>query len=677
MCFLFAFLGLFLGLWYGFLESVSSYLFLSFLNAVLLLFSLRKKRWRIFLPCLCAGVLISLIPQKSSDWSGERTLLVYKTGDNYCLARDLLHRYYVSYSSHPFEAGDLIKISGSVKELRLTTYEARFDFGRYLNSWGVYSELSIKRGSASFLLRFPIRLKAYADWCLRDFDEDSKAMILACLFNRKDYSNELLSQASSLNLIYLLSSGGIVAGTLLRGFEKALSWKMKESKAKIIVLFASLVLLLLSPYKIGLYRLFFSKLFTLLNTKWKWGLKGYERTSILGTAFLLLNYHLAYQSGFALGFGAALLAYFSSSIVNKVNVKYRFLPHFALFHLFLFPVEASGNGGFHFLSALFSYLLLPFALFYEVLGLLSLLCLPLGKLALPITHLLRGLLEGLGKLDLALPLAPFPECFPFLYYLCFFSCLFFLELGKRRETKLISFALFSSLALSYLPLRNLFTQEIYFVNVGQGDCIIIRDGLKTVMLDTGGVTSFDLAKETLIPFLRQERIYKIDCLIASHDDFDHIGAKDSLMSNYKVLDYKEGKESFPLKVGRLTFENLNTYSWAEENDSSLVLQLSFMGKWWVLAGDASVETERRILQDRQEISCDVLKVGHHGSDTSTSEEWLKALSPAEAIVSCGAKNRYGHPSQEVVERLERHGTKVRRTDEEGTIRYARFSLPPL
>ncbi len=245
----------------------------------------------------------------------------------------------------------------------------------------------------------------------------------------------------------------------------------------------------------------------------------------------------------------------------------------------------------------------------------------------------------------------------------------------RKKTKHISLALFGGIALSYLPGANLFSEGVYFLNVGQGDCIIIRDGLTAVMLDTGGVLSFDMAEEVLIPFLRKERIYKIDCLIASHNDFDHIGAKESLMENYKVLDFKSGADSFPLRVGDLYFENANVYSWSEENDSSLVLSLSFMGKSWVFAGDASIATEKKILEDNPDLPCDVLKVGHHGSDTSSSEEWLDALNPKEAIISCGAKNKYGHPHEEVINRLKERDITIRRTDLEGTIRYARFSLP--
>ena len=233
------------------------------------------------------------------------------------------------------------------------------------------------------------------------------------------------------------------------------------------------------------------------------------------------------------------------------------------------------------------------------------------------------------------------------------------------------------LAASYSPLLPCFSQEVSFINVGQGDSILIRDGANAVLLDTGGSLSFDMAEETLIPYLRKKRIYKLNALIASHGDFDHIGAKDSLMKNFEVLSFYSDPSSFPLDVGSLHFENLNVYPWGEENQSSLVLSLSFLGKTFLFTGDATKEVERRILQDHSDLSCDVLKVGHHGSDTSTCEEWLDALKPKEAVISVGYGNKYGHPSPDVVGRLEERGIRIRRTDREGTVSYTRWAFPTI
>ena len=98
-----------------------------------------------------------------------------------------------------------------------------------------------------------------------------------------------------------------------------------------------------------------------------------------------------------------------------------------------------------------------------------------------------------------------------------------------------------------------------------------------------------------------------------------------------------------------------------------------MGNYsFLFTGDAGVNRERDILEEYDLESIDFLKVGHHGSKTSTCDEFIKYLSPKEAIISCGGKNKYGHPHKEIIERLKKYNVKIRRTDEEGTICY--FSL---
>ena len=191
------------------------------------------------------------------------------------------------------------------------------------------------------------------------------------------------------------------------------------------------------------------------------------------------------------------------------------------------------------------------------------------------------------------------------------------------------------------------------------------------MIDTGGNKSFDMAEETLIPFMNKKKITHLDALILTHDDFDHSGAKDSLCQNFTVKNVLTEANQFPYKVGDLCFTNLNTFDFTEENDKSLVLSLDFIHKKFLFMGDASVKTEEKILETYN-VDCDILKVGHHGSNTSTSDKFLKAASPNEAVISVGAKNSYKHPSHEIIDRLKKYNVKIRRTDEEGTICY--FSL---
>jgi competence protein ComEC len=186
-----------------------------------------------------------------------------------------------------------------------------------------------------------------------------------------------------------------------------------------------------------------------------------------------------------------------------------------------------------------------------------------------------------------------------------------------------------------------------------------------------------MAEEVLIPYLRKKRIYHLDYLIASHGDYDHIGAKDSLLKNFSVGKFIDSTESFPLTFGNVTLTNYNHYKASDENEKSLVLGMDFMDKKWLFMGDAPMEIEEEIIKDYPTLDCDILKAGHHGSKTSSSLDFLKTVTPDTAIISVGYKNHYGHPDKEVIARLESLNIEIRRTDVEGTITYQKFVMPKL
>ena len=185
----------------------------------------------------------------------------------------------------------------------------------------------------------------------------------------------------------------------------------------------------------------------------------------------------------------------------------------------------------------------------------------------------------------------------------------------------------------------------------------------------------DVANESLIPYLKKKRIYQIDMVIITHYDYDHSGALEELKKNYHVKNVYDDGYYFPVTLGDITFTNYNYYaSSSDENENSLVISFRTTNKDYVVMGDAPISIEKEIIAHYTSIPCDILKVGHHGSKTSTSEEWLDYLKPEEAIISCGKNNRYGHPHKEVITLLNKKHIKIRRTDLEGTIVYKQLSL---
>ena len=232
--------------------------------------------------------------------------------------------------------------------------------------------------------------------------------------------------------------------------------------------------------------------------------------------------------------------------------------------------------------------------------------------------------------------------------------------------------------------------EVHFIDVGQGDSTLIKSGDSCMLIDAG-----DNSKGTLIQnYLQKQGIHKLDYLVLTHPDSDHIGGADVIvtkfeidnifMSNYtkdnrtydhliQAIKYKNYQYSTPAvgsiyQLGNATVTILapnTTYS--DPNNASIALLIQNGDHRFLFTGDAETEAENDILANGLSIQADVYKVGHHGSKTSTSEEFFEAVSPAYAVISCATDNSYGHPHAETLNTLRMNGVKVFRTDEDGTM----------
>lgn len=231
---------------------------------------------------------------------------------------------------------------------------------------------------------------------------------------------------------------------------------------------------------------------------------------------------------------------------------------------------------------------------------------------------------------------------------------------------------------------------VRFIDVGQADSELISlpDG-RIMMIDAGNNGD----AETLVKYIQNLGISKIDYLIGTHPHEDHIGSLDAVIDNFEI-----GKLYLPrATTDTKTFESVldaaerknltidtaksgvNIYSdpetsidiiapvgtgYSSLNNYSAVVMLRWRDSSFLFTGDAEEESENEITAD---VSCDVLKVGHHGSSTSSSTGFLRRVNPSFAVISCGEGNSYGHPHEETLEKLESLGVKLYRTDLNGTV----------
>jgi competence protein ComEC len=643
-------------------------------SAIPFLFAAQKKgkgALIAFLAALILGAGFGSIHPSEKKGSVDLTGMVIRTKSDYFLFESGGVRYYIYAKENTREIGDWVEIKGYSSLYSSTEYESRFSFSEYLKSQGVNYSIYVDEISDVFAM--PVRFRQKEISFLENFNPLTGGAIDSLLFGHKDYSNDLIEGAAGIGALYFLSASGVLYGGFLRAIEWLFGLHFEKKKSRMIVFFVALLFLPILIFKIGVWRVFINRsIYLWADLKKKDPPNRFISNAIAGLILLFADRYNALDYGFLIGFGLAFSSSLTNDFLNRFQGRKKKLAHLVFNLLFLFPVLVAGNA-IHFFAYAYSFFFLPLIYPFVFIALISFFTLPYTGFLQGYSKFLLGTVGFVEKVDLALPVGDWGPGIVFVYYGTLSLAFFFLESGFVLTAKKSGILLATLIVLNALPFYDSVSQEVSFINVGQGDAILIRDGLATVMIDTGGSLSFDLAREVDIPFLRKERIFAIDCLIASHGDYDHIGAASSLIDNYWVKKYIDDASDFPLTVGRMKFENLNVFGGSEENEESLVLTLDFMGKKWLFTGDAPSSIETKILQDNPDLNIDVLKVGHHGSKSSSSEAFLKAISPEVAIISVGKKNSYGHPDEETLKRFQDLGIPVRRTDMEGTISFAQFS----
>jgi competence protein ComEC len=227
--------------------------------------------------------------------------------------------------------------------------------------------------------------------------------------------------------------------------------------------------------------------------------------------------------------------------------------------------------------------------------------------------------------------------------------------------------------------------RVYYLNVGQADCTLVVNHGKTMLIDGANEADTSL----IIKYLKKLGISKLDYVIATHPDMDHIAGLDKIILAfdagciYMPITDKSNKEMnelynaienktvinptasdyFYLGNSKCTILNSGDTSEVSENNSSIVLQLDYGETNCLFMGDAEKEVEEKVTWN----DIDVLKVSHHGSSDATSQTFLETVKPEYSIISVGANNSHNHPSSETLERLSNINSTVYRTDVDGTI----------
>ncbi|PCN44530.1 DNA internalization-related competence protein ComEC/Rec2 [Brevibacillus laterosporus] len=290
-----------------------------------------------------------------------------------------------------------------------------------------------------------------------------------------------------------------------------------------------------------------------------------------------------------------------------------------------------------------------------------------------------------------------------------FWAMWHLGYHRKKDLFMATFLLILLVMIARDPWGKKGEVEITIIDVGQGDSIIVEiDNSFVYVIDAGGTISFgrepwqkrrnpfEVGKDVVVPYLRSKGVERINCLVLTHGDHDHVGGVKALLPALKVdrvltngrqpkaeAEWVQALHSEQIKMhtgysGYTWQDNPQvTWTWlspdpkrtqgSSENNASVVLLLSAYGVNILLTGDLEESGEQELLRRYTLPPIDLLKVGHHGSKTSSSEEFLHAITPSVSLISVGTNNRYHHPSEQVIERFKQRNTQIYRTDHHGAI----------
>ena len=600
---------------------------------------------------------------------------VFDSRENYFILSSKLNKYYVSNYDNQYDVGDYLSIKGKKEKIDFSSLESDFDFNEYLRKRGIKYSILVENIKVRF--SNPLRITKYREWFLNRFDDHARNLLDSILFGRDEGVDSTNTIIKELHLYRLIASTGIYF-SLIAMFIEGVIFRNKHRKyARLCSIGLLTFLSVLSFPRLAPIRVVGLLLLKWLNDyvfKKKFSYIGL--LSFLGICLLAIDPYLAGQDSFILGFGFLLFIFLISSYVSEFKGWKKRVIQIILLYLFFLPFEILYNHSVMPISIVIGVILSPLFIPLTIMGFLGLFAIPVYPVASKYGDFINWVVNLFKGINFEVYARPLGEWETLFYYLVFLTFVYYLSIHFKQLYKTVGLVFTVSCVFNFLPVSNYLISEVSFINVGQGDSCFIRHNQTTILIDTGGLANIDIAKRCLIPFFKKRRIYKIDLLITTHNDFDHMGAKDSLLDNFKVKRYYDSPSYFPVDIGGLHLTNYNIYGddLEDDNEKSLVIGFNLMHMSFLVTGDADKQIEKKIIEDHPDLRVDILKAGHHGSNTSSGEEFIKTIDPKEAVISCGKNNKYGHPHKEVLSILNKYHIKIRRTDIEGTITYKSFNF---
>ena len=656
----------------------------------------QKYTFILFITFIIYALIITSIPMKTTYKENDSTfegnilsIKKYDTKTTFIIkeknkTEKILVNYYETIDK--INLGDKVKIKGTLKLPSKNTVPNLFNYRKYLNNNNIYyiltaSEITKIKNNTKILTHYKNKLQKYINR-----KKAHTYLNIFILSNKNDLDKEVLNSYQTNGLSHLFSISGmhitLLLGTILKLLDKVSYNRYYKYILLIIIL---IIYMYLTDFTPSILRSGIMFILLTLNKLFNFKIKTKNIIMLTFIIIVLINPYYIYNLGFQLSYLISFYLIIFAHIINKHKNYFKKLFITSLISFLVsFPIIISNYYQVNLLSILINLLFVPI-ISYIVLPLAFItLILPTDSLLILTMDILEGISLSLTNINYLLLELPKPSIYLIIIY---YAIITLLLINKKCFISLLTTIFIHKISINFNP-----NMEILFLDVSQGDSILLHypHNKYNILIDTGGNYNYEISKNIIIPYLKSKGINKIDYLILTHGDYDHMGESINLIENFKVekvifncgefndlekelikvLEKKKIKYYSCIK--ELNIDNsklyfLQTKEYDNENDNSNVIYIELDGYKFMLMGDSGIEKEKDIL-DKDNISdMDVLKVGHHGSKTSSDKKFIDEIKPKYSIISVGKNNRYGHPNKEVLNNLD--NSKIYRTDQDGSIMF--------
>lgn len=623
------------------------------------------------------------------------------------ILNELKEKKAVLYSDLDFQVGDILEITGELEEPPREKNKGGFSQKDYLKGQGIsficdlkkHQWIAKKETYYSFLYNYKEGLKNRLDGYL---DEDQLLFTSLFLGDKRGLDEELKTQWQGLGISHLLAVSGTHVSMVMDICMFFIIAVPGGSNKKRVVLIGLLLLYTLLAFSPSVLRCFIFFLLVLLFKYLKIGASSIFMLGITSVILLIYNplyiVNISFQLSFIIVFG---LYYFSFLIRKKRGILVKLLFFGSTAFIFSFPILLYYFQKTSLASIIMTPLVLPVLELIIILGsfflyfpFLNALLAPFGYGLKIVLSFLKGLTQTLDQLPSTLILGPRP---PILLILGFYGLILIMPYLLRKGLKqfmVLSGSILCLLMVFFLMPHTTDTLDIHFINVGQGDSLLITTpkSHKKILMDGGRRSAFgDMGKKEVIPYLERQGLFHLDMIISSHGDEDHRGGLETVLEKLGAdmillppLQYDE-KEDYVVMVKNyrdliqevgtgdcftidgVFFEIINPEkagAGKSSNEASLVVRITYAGTTVLLTGDGELEVLESLYEKGETI--DYIIAPHHGSGKSFRKGIYKDLGVEAVFLSVG-KNPYGHPDSSILEDLKASAIPYYRTDFNGTI----------